>query len=78
MGGDNGNVTAHYFYAAKLAAECTLLIWDKALWADSHRNQLIRYPWCGLDCIFANVKASAMDLSLKYIDGRCAQEFGYK
>ena len=78
MGGDNGDVTAHYFHAAKLAAERSLLIGDKSLRTDSHRNRLVGDPRCEKNCIFTNVKASATDLSLKYIDGRGTKEFGYK
>ena len=78
MGGDNGDVTAHYFHAAKLAAERSLLIGDKSLRTDSHRNRLLGDPRCEKNCIFTDVKASATDLSLEYIDGRGTKEFGNK
>ena len=51
MGGDNGDVTAHYFHAAKLAAERSLLIGDKSLRTDSHRNRLVGDPRCEKNCI---------------------------
>lgn len=78
MGGDNRDVTSHYFHASKLAAERSLLIGDKSLRTDSHRNRLVGDPRCEKNRIFTDVKASATDLPLKYIDGRGTKEFGNK
>ena len=74
MGGDNRDVTSHYFHASKLAAERSLLIGDKSLRTDSHRNRLVGDPRCEKNRIFTDVKASATDLPLKYIDGHAHGE----
>ena len=58
MGGDNRDVTSHYFHASKLAAERSPSSGINP--PDGfHRNRLVGDPRCEKNRIFTDVKASA-------------------
>ena len=78
MSGNHTDISTHHFYPAKFAGKWTVFIQNKTLRADSHMHCHVLHAGTDKHGLLSYEKLFSHHVSVKHIDGRCAQEFGNK